>query len=43
VTVGVNNLLNTVPPVDAQEITGTTPGVNDSNPAYWYVSLTREF
>jgi outer membrane receptor protein involved in Fe transport len=43
VTVGVNNLLNSEPPLDPQEVTGTTPGVNDSNPAFWYVSLTREF
>jgi len=43
VTAGVNNLLNSEPPLDPQEVTGTTPGVNDSSPAFWYVSLTREF
>jgi iron complex outermembrane recepter protein len=43
VTVGVNNLLNSVPPLDPQEVTGTTSGVNDPAPAFWYVSLSREF
>jgi len=43
VTVGVNNLLNSVPPLDPQEVTGTTSGVNDPDPAFWYVSLAREF
>ena len=43
VTVGVNNLLNREPPLDPQEDTGTTSGVNDSSPAFWYVSLAREF
>ena len=43
VTVGVNNLLNSEPPLDPQEVTGTTPGVNDPTQAFWYVSLTREF
>jgi outer membrane receptor protein involved in Fe transport len=43
VTVGVNNLLNSRPPLDPQEATGTTAGVNDPQPAFWYLSLEREF
>jgi outer membrane receptor protein involved in Fe transport len=43
VTVGVNNALNDAPPLDGFDALGTTPGVNDALPAYWYVRLTREF
>ncbi|MFT3829943.1 MAG: TonB-dependent receptor [Opitutaceae bacterium] len=43
VTVGVNNLLNQDPPLDPFEASGTTPGVNDPYPAFWYISLEREF
>ncbi|MBK8475125.1 MAG: TonB-dependent receptor [Opitutaceae bacterium] len=43
VSVGVNNLLNSRPPLDPREALGTTPGVNDPAPAFWYVSVEREF
>jgi iron complex outermembrane recepter protein len=43
VTVGVNNVLNENPPIDPFEGSGTTPGVNDANPAFWYVRLERQF
>jgi outer membrane receptor protein involved in Fe transport len=43
VTVGVNNVLNQNPPVDPFEGSGTTPGVNDPYPAFWYVRLERQF
>ncbi len=43
VSVGVNNLLNSRPPLDPQEALGTTPGVNDPTPAFWHVSVEREF
>lgn len=43
VTVGLNNALNEDPPLDGFDALGTTPGVNDALPAYWYVRITREF
>lgn len=43
ITVGVNNLLNDTPPVDPFEGSGTTPGVNDPYPSFWYVRLERQF
>lgn len=43
VTVGVNNALNQTPPVDPFEGSGTTPGVNDPYPPFWYVRLERQF
>jgi len=43
ITVGINNVLNEDPPLDGFDPLGTTPGVNDALPAYWYVRLTHEF
>lgn len=43
ITVGLNNALNEDPPLDGFDPLGTTPGVNDALPAYWYMRLTREF
>ncbi len=43
ITVGVNNLLNQDPPLDPFEGSGTTPGVNDPFPGFWYISIDREF
>ncbi len=43
ITVGVNNVLNDDPPVDPFEGSGTTPGVNDPYPAFWYVRLEHQF
>ncbi len=41
--VGVNNLLNEDPPLDGFDASGSTPGVNDHAPAFWYAKITREF
>lgn len=43
VTVGVNNVFNSAPPLDPFEGSGLTPGVSDPYPAFWYISLEREF
>jgi iron complex outermembrane receptor protein len=43
ITAGVNNVLNDTPPVDPFEGSGTTPGVNDPYPPFWYVRLERQF
>jgi outer membrane receptor protein involved in Fe transport len=43
VTVGVNNVFNNEPPADPFDPIGTTPGVNDPEPAFWYVRLETEF
>lgn len=43
ITVGVNNALDDDPPIDPFEASGTTPGVNDPYPAFWYVRLERQF
>ena len=43
VTVGVNNVFDTTPPVDPFDGMGTTSGVNNPEPAFWYVRLTRDF
>ncbi|WP_221032239.1 TonB-dependent receptor plug domain-containing protein [Actomonas aquatica] len=40
---GVNNLLNEDPPLDGFDASGSTPGVNDHSPAFWYAKITREF
>lgn len=43
ITVGATNLLNQAPPVDPLEPLGTTPGVNNAEPGFWYVRVTRDF
>jgi iron complex outermembrane recepter protein len=43
ITLGINNVLNENPPLDGFDPLGTTPGVNDALPAYWYMRVTREF
>ncbi len=43
ITVGVNNVFDSTPPVDPYDGMGTTSGVNDPQSAFWYVRLTREF
>jgi outer membrane receptor protein involved in Fe transport len=40
---GINNLLNEDPPLDGFDPSGSTPGVNDHAPAFWYAKITREF
>jgi iron complex outermembrane recepter protein len=42
-TVGVNNVFDQQPPVDFFDATGTTNGVNDVEPAYWYVRAEIKF
>ncbi len=43
VTVGVNNILNSEPPVDPMDHTGTTAGVNNLEPAFWWVRLQKDW
>jgi iron complex outermembrane receptor protein len=43
ITFGVNNIFDTPPPLDPQEGIGTTPGINDPEPAFWFMSVEREF
>lgn len=43
VIVGVNNVLDTQPPSDPMEASGSTPGVNYHEPAFWYVRLEKSF
>lgn len=43
ITVGVNNLFNSKPPVDPFDGTGTTAGVNDPFPSFWWIKLDRLF
>jgi iron complex outermembrane recepter protein len=43
VTVGVNNAFDSAPPVDPLEPSGSTPGVNNLEPSFWYVRLEKQF
>lgn len=43
VTVGINNVLNDNPPINPFEGSGTTPGLNDPYPSFWFVRLERQF
>ncbi len=43
VTVGVNNLLNRDPPLDPMDPTGSTSGVNDLEPSFWWVRLEKDW
>ena len=43
IRVGVTNVLNSKPPVDPMSASGTTDGINDGAPAFWYVRLERSF
>ena len=42
-TVGVNNLFNAEPPADPGVALGATAGMNDLNPAQWYIRVDRAF
>lgn len=42
-TVGVNNIFDRQPPVDFFDGTGTTSGVNDPEPAFWYMRAEVKF
>src|SRR5664280_272040 len=43
ITVGGTNVLNQTPPVDPMSSSGTTDGINDGQPAFWFVRLDRAF
>jgi iron complex outermembrane recepter protein len=43
ITVGGTNVLNTLPPVDPMSASGTTDGINDGQPAFWYFRMDRKF
>lgn len=43
ITVGVNNVFNEEPPVDAWDGLGATAGVNYLAPAFWYMRVERDF
>lgn len=43
ITVGVNNIFNSDPPADPYDATGSTAGVNQLEPSFWFVRLEREF
>lgn len=42
-TVGVNNVLDQQPPLDFFDGTGTTSGVNNPHPAFWYMRAEFNF
>lgn len=42
-TLGVDNVLNTKPPVDFTDVTGSTTGVNDEAPAFWYFKVDMTY
>lgn len=42
-TLGVNNLFNSTPPVDPFDPTGTTAGINDPYPSFWYLRAEKTF
>jgi outer membrane receptor protein involved in Fe transport len=43
VTVGVDNVFNTPPPIDPTSQTGGTDGINAIEPAFWFVRLEKHF
>ncbi len=43
ITLGGTNVLDSLPPVDPMSASGTTDGINDGQPAFWYVRLDRKF
>ncbi len=42
-TVGVNNAFNSKPPVDFTDVTGTTNGINDAAPLFWYCRVEMKY
>ncbi|ACB73997.1 TonB-dependent receptor plug domain-containing protein [Opitutus terrae] len=42
-SVGVNNIFDQQPPLDFFDGTGTTSGVNDPEPAFWYMRAEMKF
>jgi outer membrane receptor protein involved in Fe transport len=42
-TVGVNNVFSSAPPVDYLDNTGTTAGINEVEPSFWYVRAEHKF
>lgn len=43
ITVGARNILDREPPVDYGEAERWTPGVNNPEPLFWYVRVSRDF
>ncbi|MDR0352927.1 MAG: TonB-dependent receptor, partial [Opitutaceae bacterium] len=43
ITLGATNVFNQSPPVDPYDGVGTTAGVNDPRPAFWYIRVSRDF
>lgn len=43
VTLGVNNAFNSEPPEDAYNQTGSTTGINNLEPLFWYLRVERSF
>lgn len=43
ITLGVNNVLNSNPPVDPNQTAGYLAGVNNGKPLFWYFSWEKEF
>ncbi len=42
-TLGVRNVFDSAPPVDYGEAERWTPGVNNPEPAFWYLRASRDF
>jgi iron complex outermembrane receptor protein len=42
-TVGVNNVFDRQPPLDFFEASGTTAGINNVSPAFWYTKAEIKF
>jgi outer membrane receptor protein involved in Fe transport len=43
ITLGATNVFNQAPPVDPYNGVGTTAGVNDPRPPFWYIRVSRDF
>jgi iron complex outermembrane recepter protein len=43
ITVGVRNVFDKAPPLDQSDTTLTNPAINNIEPAFWYVRVSRDF
>jgi hypothetical protein len=43
VTLGANNVLGTKPPVDFTDVTGSTTGINDEQPRFFYCRVEMKY
>jgi len=43
ITVGATNVFNQTPPVDPFDQNGATAGINNLEPGFWYLRVTRDF